>query len=92
MKTLLLSLSLILTLAFAKAQNYPYLNASSGNANEFVVNASGVIINMKTGTETACNGTLYDDGGASANYGHSKTYTLVIQPTGATSISMNFSQ
>ena len=71
-------------------------NASGSNTKSrtayIVVNASGVIINMKTGTETACNGTLYDDGGASANYGHSKTYTLVIQPTGATSISMNFSQ
>jgi len=35
---------------------------------------------------------LYDDGGPSANYANNKAYTLVIQPSGATSISMNFSQ
>jgi len=45
---------------------------------------------MKNGTETSCTGTLYDDGGPSANYANNKAYTLVIQPSGATSISMNF--
>lgn len=54
--------------------------------------SQGVTINMKNGTETSCTGTLYDDGGPSANYAHNKIYTLVIQPSGATSISMNFSQ
>lgn len=43
MKPLLYSLSLILTLGFAKAQNYPYLNASTGNTNEFVVDADSNI-------------------------------------------------
>lgn len=62
-----------------------------GSATTTVVN-QGVTINMKNGTETSCTGTLYDDGGPTANYTHNKSYTLVIQPSGATSVSINFSQ
>jgi hypothetical protein len=62
-----------------------------GSATTTAVN-QGVTINMKNGTETSCTGTLYDDGGPASNYMHSKAYTLVIQPSGATSVSINFSQ
>ncbi len=53
---------------------------------------SPVVLNMQNKTETSCTGTLYDDGGPNANYTDSKTYTLVIQPSGATSVSINFSE
>jgi hypothetical protein len=53
---------------------------------------SPVIINMQNATKTSCKGTLYDDGGPNANYTDSKTYTLVIQPSGATNVSINFSE
>ena len=57
-----------------------------------VIPNDNVIINMKNGTEKSCNGTLYDDGGINGKYQNNKTYTLVIQPAGATSITMSFSQ
>jgi PKD repeat protein len=58
----------------------------------YIAVTAATVINMQNATITSCAGTLYDDGGPSANYGNSKTYTLVIQPSGATSVSMNFSQ
>lgn len=56
------------------------------------VTTVGTVINMQNATVTTCTGTLYDDGGESSNYTNNKTYTLVIQPAGATSVSMNFSE
>ncbi|HNO70530.1 MAG TPA: PKD domain-containing protein, partial [Bacteroidia bacterium] len=67
-------------------------NTKSVNGYITVTTGGGVTINMKNGTETSCNGTLYDDGGATGNYLNSKAYTLVIQPAGATSVTINFSQ
>ncbi len=58
----------------------------------YITVTAPTVINMQNATVTTCTGTLYDDGGPSANYTNSKTYTLVIQPAGATSVSMNFTQ
>lgn len=58
----------------------------------YIIVTAPTVINMQNATVTTCTGTLYDDGGPSANYTNSKTYTLVIQPAGATSVSMNFTQ
>ncbi len=53
---------------------------------------AAVEINIYNGTVNACSGTLYDDGGPKGNYQNKKTYTLVIQPKGAKSITIDFSE
>ena len=58
----------------------------------YIIVTAPTVINMQNATVTTCTGTLYDDGGPTANYTNSKAYTLVIQPAGATSVSMNFTQ
>lgn len=42
-------------------------------------------------TYTACSGTFYDPGGPTANYGDQIRETWLIQPTGASTVTLNFS-
>lgn len=42
-------------------------------------------------TQTACSGTIYDSGGASANYGANQDAQITISPTGAATVDINFS-
>lgn len=42
-------------------------------------------------TQTTCNGTVYDDGGASGNYTDNYTSVLTIAPTSATAVTLTFS-
>ena len=44
--------------------------------------------NMSNKTVTDCKGRLYDAGGKSGNYSNDENYTFVINPTGATSITL----
>jgi PKD repeat protein len=70
-------------------------NAAGANTRTktaYITVTAPYIINMQNATISACTGTLYDDGGPNANYSNSKKYTLVIQPSGATSLNMIFSQ
>lgn len=48
------------------------------------------ILTEDTYTKTSNYGTLYDDGGASADYGINKNPTITISPTGAASITIRF--
>ncbi len=51
------------------------------------------VVNMPpngVASSTACNGTLYDDGGVSGNYSNNTDGIFVIQPTSATQVSLNF--
>ena len=41
-------------------------------------------------TYTACSGTIYDSGGSTGNYGNDERIFYKIQPTGATSVTLNF--
>lgn len=66
--------------------------SNTKNKTAYITVNAATVINMQNATVTTCAGTLYDDGGPSANYTNNKTYTLVIQPSGATSVSMNFTQ
>lgn len=43
-----------------------------------------------TTTLTTCSGTFYDSGGASGNYGNDERKVTVIDPTGATSVTLTF--
>lgn len=88
----------VVTYSTAGTYNVTLTSSNAGGSNTktksayIVVNPAPVVVTMKNGTETSCSGTLYDDGGAGANYANSKTYTLVIQPSGASSVTINFSQ
>ena len=44
--------------------------------------------NMSSRTVTDCNGRLYDSGGKTGNYSDDENYTFVIQPSGASSITL----
>jgi len=43
-------------------------------------------------TQTGCDGTLYDDGGATGNYSNNTDGVLTISPTGATNVKLHFTQ
>lgn len=58
-----------------------YININCTNIN---VPTTGVI------TTNECSGTLFDDGGASSNYSSGTDGIVVIQPIGATQVSLNF--
>jgi PKD repeat protein len=45
-----------------------------------------------TATSTFCSGTLYDDGGPSANYSYNTNGKVVIAPAGAQSVTLTFTQ
>ena len=70
-------------------------NAGGNNVltkNSYItVKAKDVKHNMSNKTVTDCSGTLYDSGGASANYKNDENYTFVINPGNANSVTMNFS-
>ncbi len=54
-----------------------------------------VVIMPDTGTyatQTACTGTVYDNGGPSANYTDNTNSVVTIAPTGATSVTLHFTQ
>lgn len=54
-----------------------------------------VVIMKDTGTyttQTACSGTVYDNGGPSANYTDNTNSVVTIAPTGATSVTLHFTQ
>jgi PKD repeat protein len=58
------------------------------------INVSCTNLTMPTSGSTvsyiACNGTLYDDGGPTNNYSNNTDGSVVIQPIGATMVTLNF--
>lgn len=75
------------SVGFNTSYKYNFINVNSGFCNG---------INMPTGstslpTQTACIGVLYDDGGTTGNYSDNTNSTIVIAPTGATTITLTFS-
>lgn len=43
-------------------------------------------------TQTSCSGILYDDGGPAGNYADNTTSTITIAPSGATNVTLHFTQ
>lgn len=67
------------------------------NSNPISVNAANpcVVILPQTGTyqtQTACSGTLLDNGGASGNYSDNSNSTVTISPAGAAKVTVSFTQ
>ncbi len=60
-----------------------YISIDPGNPCIALIPASG------TSTQTSCFGTLYDDGGVS-NYSNNTNSTVIISPTGASNVVLNF--
>lgn len=77
--------SVTLTVTNAFGQNVSmatnYINI---NCNNTLIPTSG------TKTVNLCNGQFYDDGGPSNNYSNNTNGNLVIQPLGASTVSLNF--
>lgn len=48
------------------------------------------VVSATSVTYTACSGTIYDSGGSTGNYGNDERIFYKIQPTGATSVTLNF--
>lgn len=56
-------------------------------------NACDVILSQSTSiqTQTACSGTVYDNGGQNNDYTGNTDYQVTIQPSGAANVTLNFS-
>ena len=79
----LYTVSLVTTNIFGQ-DSLAMVNYINVNCNNVTVPTSGIknII--------ACNGTLYDNGGQSSNYSNNTDGVVVIQPNGASMVSLNF--
>ena len=77
------TVSLLVTNAFGQDTTTfsNYINIDCSNIN---MPTTGVV------TTDECSGTLFDDGGASSNHSNNTDGSVVIQPTGATQVSLNF--
>ncbi|MFC5271909.1 PKD domain-containing protein [Adhaeribacter terreus] len=64
-----------------------YITYSTTHASCFSVNMP---VNGTTVTRNTCTGTIYDDGGPLNMYSNNASGTVVIAPTGATSVSLTF--
>ena len=62
-----------------------YINVNPLNPCVVVLPASGAAV-----TQTGCTGTIYDDGGATANYSDNADGRVTISPTGATKVKLHF--
>ncbi|MBL0309480.1 MAG: M4 family metallopeptidase [Bacteroidetes bacterium] len=63
------------------------VNISSTNPCVVIMPASGTYQ-----TQTACNGTIYDNGGPAGNYSDQTSSTITISPTGASQVRIQFTQ
>jgi len=77
------TVSLVVTNAFGQ-DSTAFTNYITVNCTNFIMPANSTL------TVTTCSGSLFDDGGLSANYSDNTDGIVVIQPTGATQITLNF--
>ncbi|MCB0400848.1 MAG: PKD domain-containing protein [Flavobacteriales bacterium] len=75
------------------------LTATNSFGNDLEIKSNYIVVNCSNLTMpvsgvqsyTSCTGTIYDDGGNFANYSNNTDGAVVIQPAGATQISLSFS-
>ncbi len=61
-----------------------YISIDPSNPCEYIMPTTGTV------TETACDGTLFDSGGSTANYGDNEDGIFIISPSGASSVTVEF--